>query len=238
MRIFGDDHKIRPRANLLMATQTLAGLTCNLSIVNGAAFVTNPSVSLAPYINRKITITDAANKALVGWIKAAGAGETYSSNLVSGWTNYTAPNEYATLTTSGVDITSAIDDHHAASANMTGDIAAVSEGQLYRCQNAIVVNSGQSPSFGMYVNAGNPSVTFSGADSYRIATGSHNKFFIYNTAAANWSMTGFLLRRVLTPSAGGVRIVDAQGGTTYDWASEASGFDRNAANYTVTITES
>jgi len=59
-----------------MADTVLAGFTCNLSIVDGTAFITNPSTSLVPYIGRKITLNDGTQN-LVGYIKAAGTGETF-----------------------------------------------------------------------------------------------------------------------------------------------------------------
>jgi len=43
-------------------------------------------------------------------------------------------------------------------------------------------------------------------------------------------------RHVLTPSATGLTITSTSGGSTYNWTSEASGFNRNDTNYTYSIT--
>lgn len=77
----------------------ITGLTCNLSLINGVALITNPSVNLALLagLSVKITLTD-AGKTLVGWIKGAGAGETYNELITNGdmeldasWSNYDSP---------------------------------------------------------------------------------------------------------------------------------------------------
>jgi len=48
-----------------------------LSLVNGTAFVDFSAVgTLTPYLNRKLILTDSAGKKAVGYIKAAGTGET------------------------------------------------------------------------------------------------------------------------------------------------------------------
>ena len=51
-----------------------------LSLAAGAAFADfNLSGALIPYLNGTLTITDSAGKHLVGYIKAAGTGETYGA---------------------------------------------------------------------------------------------------------------------------------------------------------------
>lgn len=53
--------------------KSIAAITCNLSTVDGGAFVTNPSINLSLLAGRpyKITLNDGAQN-LVGWIKDAG----------------------------------------------------------------------------------------------------------------------------------------------------------------------
>lgn len=58
-------------------------ITCNLSLVNGAAFITGSSVDVTPYVGRKIAITAGGND-LIGYAKAAGGGETESAEINSG----------------------------------------------------------------------------------------------------------------------------------------------------------
>jgi hypothetical protein len=61
-----------------------------LSLVNGTAFVDfSAAGALTPYICGQLTITDSSGRHLVGFIKAAGSGETYGSELMSN-TNFAA----------------------------------------------------------------------------------------------------------------------------------------------------
>jgi hypothetical protein len=50
-----------------------ASITANLSIVNGSAFVTNPSIDFRPYLGFKVTLNDGTQN-LVGFLKSAGGG--------------------------------------------------------------------------------------------------------------------------------------------------------------------
>jgi hypothetical protein len=69
-----------PTTRVLSST---TGFICTLSTVAGTAFISNPSIALPPYINKKITLT-AGGKTLVGWLKSAGAGETLGSEIATG----------------------------------------------------------------------------------------------------------------------------------------------------------
>ena len=67
-----------------------SALTCDLSLAAGTASIMNPSVDLTPYIGLKIKLTDPDEKALTGWIKAAGYGlsEDEDGNMDMGTNNF------------------------------------------------------------------------------------------------------------------------------------------------------
>src|SRR5512146_974411 len=62
------------------AAVTLANT--KLSLETGHAFADFTGVDLSAYVGKRITVTDSAGKALVGWIKAAGGGRTYGTELI------------------------------------------------------------------------------------------------------------------------------------------------------------
>jgi prepilin-type N-terminal cleavage/methylation domain-containing protein len=67
-------------ANPSLSSGSVTQANMKMSIVNGTAFVDFGAVgSLTSYIGDKLTITDSTGYQLVGWVKAAGAGETYGS---------------------------------------------------------------------------------------------------------------------------------------------------------------
>jgi len=213
---------------------TLAGLTCNLSTVNGTAFITNPSVDLTPYIGWKITIT-AGGKTLVGWVKAAGTGETTGSELVGGWSS---PGTWTTFTVNanGHDIDSAIYTGAGYSENDSANIS-LSTGALAKFGWSATRISGSMNTIGLI----NPNIikqswsaTIPLTTTY-FTKPSGNTFVAVkaNPDNPNWAAT-FSVLQVLTPSSTGVTIVSAQGGSTYNWTSN-DGIDPNAASFTVTL---
>lgn len=229
----------------IFTPKTYTGFTCNLSTINGTAFITNPSINLSGFAGRKATIT-AGGKTLVGWIKAAGTGEAYDSEIITGWTNR-ASFGYETLTTSGSTITSAINSSGYGIAY--SDTNAVTTGELYKVTAALTLNSGAYPI--MKIIKTPP--TFSGPISGTV-TLSVGANVIYFTAtgtdaggnlqcnagsdeqqATNFSLSDVSRKKVLTPSATGVTIVSVKSGTTYNWTSN-DGIDPTAASFTLTVT--
>ena len=65
---------------MISGTVTLAN--SRLSLVAGTAFVDFSSAgTLTPYLNGKLTVTDSAGKKAIGYLKAAGTGETLGDVL-------------------------------------------------------------------------------------------------------------------------------------------------------------
>lgn len=220
----------------------ISGMTCGLSLVDGKAFITNPSVDLTKYIGRKITITDSAGKKIIGYIKAAGTGETYGSELITGWEN-DSTNIYETLTINenGHDITVA--NTTAYGKAITNGVAglSVADGGLYKSAQIISDLIGQGPRliFTSEYAAGTVYKDYvydsSIPASVYLTSQAVNLFAAYvNIEASSFSATNSV-KQVLTPSATGVTIVSTPGGNIFDWASEESGFERNDASYNVTI---
>lgn len=224
--------------------KVLAALTCNLSLVNGTAFITNPSVDLRQYVGFKITLNDGTQD-LVGWIKAVGTGQTLDSELLNDtWTNNVDP--WETLTLNGKDILVA--------ANTAGGEGGCTEsittptvvGGLYLWAMNLVYNSGSisieafpkrtapyayhyMPTRPYQAGAADRYVTTAYiCDAFTVQTG--------NSLATNITLTQSF-KQVLLPSATGVRIVSVQGGSIYNWTSDG-GIDPNAASFTGTITRS
>lgn len=211
----------------------LPTLTANLSTVNGAAFITNPLTDLRPYLGYKATLT-AGGKTLVGWIKAAGTGETYGTELLG---TVAADRDFSSDTGWWSKTGSFSIGSNVASYNGTGDylyrLGVTSIGFLYKNNVTInVITGGVTVEFG------------AGADYYRGTSAVHT---VYGTAVTDASPFSFIstlqgtidnvsLKQVLTPSAIGVTIVSTQGGTTQNWASN-DGIDANAGSFVLTITK-
>jgi hypothetical protein len=219
-----------------LATVTLAGFTCNISLVDGTAFITNPSVDLTDYIGWKITIT-AGGKTLVGYIKAAGGGETLDAELITaGWTNV----NFETLTNNANnrDIDSAINASGVAVAIAKNGAPMGEANKLYKWVYGRTVGSGETPGIAIttdYNGAATdlPATTAAAAGNYYATFGGARYLAIYVTAASNFSSTNSL-KQVTAPSATGVTIVSASGGSTYNWTSN-DGINANSASFTVTL---
>ena len=238
------------------ASGTVTPANLRLSIVNGSAFVDfSSAASLIPYLGAKLVITDSAGKKLTGYIKEAGTGETldseiWSNNSFTAWTGDT-PDGWSVTGESGSNpaihqVGSGEDNTGVGtgSANIyttTAIIqmdsgASLTSGGLYKCSLTISYNSGSGVAFeigGQYTSALN--ITSTGSR-YRIAQSASQAGLKRPGGATNTTIDDASLKRVLTPSATGVTIVSTAGGSTYNWASEESGFDRvYAGNYTYAI---
>lgn len=215
------------------------------SIIAGTAFIDFSSAgALTPYLLHKLTIKDSALKELVGYIKAAGTAETLSgTEKITDWANNgTYP--FETLTESGTDITSAI---NTTGYGMCHSYNSSSSGQLHKLVSTITINSGALLYLvsGIDVFGSAPAVIYESPVTsgnkviYRTITDNRQDQLAFLTGsgvAVNFSAVSNSLKQVITPSATGVTIVSAQGGSTFDWTSETSAFNRNdAAGYTYEI---
>jgi len=205
---------------------TLANM--RLSAVNGTAF-TDFSVAdvLTDHIGKYLIVRDSTGKQISGFIKAAGTGETLV-DVVSGWD----------LTSGwGVDNATINDANTFTLTSNNGYVQktlTINVGRLYK----ITFDSTQT--LGTTVLADGTEVMASDGDidKYFVATASASLRVRNSLNTAVVDINTMIVNRVNTPAATGVTIVSTQGGTTYNWASQESGFNYNdASGYTYEIRE-
>lgn len=236
-----------------MASVTQANM--RLSIVNGTAFVDfSAADTLTPYLGARLTISDSAGKKLVGYIKAAGEGETYGSELLpnTAFDNTTSVVEFWHVTVASVaggqsgnclQVTSAGGDGQAQEVP-----SSLVSGRLYKL-TGYLKNGGDWPVMKLALNGspytnwvmlGNESLpSWTLRTGYGVATtteASASVFFVGYTDGQTSLYDEVSLKQVTAPSSTGVTIVSTPDGTTYSWASEESGFNRNdSSGYTYDI---
>jgi hypothetical protein len=218
---------------------TLSSLTLNISGTTSGAvpsFISNPSVDLRPYVGFKVSIA-AGGKTLVGWIKAAGSGETLSATekWLNGNFSSDEPPGTAWVRGAGFVITGGqLVGTTAPVANTYATIAATT-GALYKTSADFVITTG---TIRFTPASGGIGKELSGTGAYSV----------YGTAITGFPSPGFRVlttftgtidnastKQVLTPSTNGATIVSTQGGATYNWTSDG-GIVPNSASYTMTVT--
>jgi hypothetical protein len=241
---------VKTGGTTLLSSQSI---TCNISLADGNAFISNPSVDLTSYVGTGIKITDSAGKSVYGWIKAAGTGETYGDELVSNggfdsditgwsWTNCTIASvaggqsgncleitrtggdsqvSYRQITI-GTDVLLSVSTYSksGSSGNETSKVRILKADTLTLVKETSQASSASWEAFDPFyvaLSEANPYV-FLAKDSSTEGT------MLFDTVSA---------KQVLTPSSTGVKIVSTSGGSTYNWASEDSGFNRNDTSYTI-----
>ena len=235
---------------------TVTQANMKLSTVTSTAFVDfNASGTLTPYIGDQLTITDGVNGNLVGYIKAAGAGETYGSQLLTDpgmdtIGDFYSSSEALTILNSGCYSggngkclqATASTTYAATFQHFTPPpIGALVRNSVYAkagtetgSMDFYVLDSNYSPLNDVWFSPPaswtqevlyNTMINAGGEDNYGNATAGESA--LWSTASST---------QVLTPSATGVTITSAPGGSTYNWTSEASGFNPNDSNgYTYSI---
>jgi hypothetical protein len=243
-------------ASPTVATGTVSQNNMKLSLANNTAFVDFSSAgALTSYIGDELIITDHSGNQLIGWIKAAGTGETYGSQLLpnpslttlTGIGNYNAtPSIVGSGGQSGgaylrVSLTSA---YGWANQNFS-----LTSGMLVR--NTVYMKAGTETNW-LWFYMADPSYNQLNGPNYSNEPSSWTQSAMY--ATADLTSSGFMqvyegatsgqtslydtasAVQVLTPSTTGVTIVSTSGGSAYNWSSEQSGFNRNDSNgYTYSI---
>jgi len=224
-----------------------------LSIASDTAFVDfGIAGSLTSYVGDKITIKDSSGNALVGYIKAAGTGQTYGSNLLpnstfANTTNVNSSNAtLAALSGSGYSGSNALQVTSTGSGGNGYEQLTTTVGELIQSTAYLYLVSG--PYYCM--NLENSSFSTIGQVCGGGASWTKNTAYmtIPNTTSyvawTNGGSSGNVLnvsvvayQQVLTPSATGVTIVSTSGGSSQNWTSMASGFNLNdSGGYTYSIT--
>lgn len=197
------------------------------SFANGYAFADDSAGAFQSYLNYRLVVADSAGKKAIGYIKAAGTGETYGSELLATWINSGDP--YDTLTASGIDLTVAVNAAGTASA-YNGSLT-ITAGVAHKIATSLTLNSGQAPTIFTATEAGVPIDNFgalsAGANSdYFTGLGTEKYLGLSNSDAADFACI-FSMKQITAPSATGVTITSTPGGTTYNWASIEAGFNYN-----------
>jgi len=237
------------------AAVTLANM--RLSAVAGTAFIDFSAADLlTDHIGKVLTIKDSAGKVLIGYIKAAGTGETYEEKMSNGGFD----SDTVGWTVLGGSCTLA-----SIEGGQSGNCLELTwvSGSSYVYQDFTgVVNALYI--FSRYLKSGTSGDGSSNGGIYTTAAGAARKTtgVIASTgswvvATLKWVATGtglavalvkanttpgtmlfdeVSLKKVLTPSATGVTIVSTPGGATYNWTYQETGFNYNdAGNYTYEI---
>lgn len=225
---------------------TLAGLTCNISVVDGTAFVTNPSVDLTPYLGCRITLVDTAGLSLIGWVKAKGTGETYLETVVNGDMELTT--SWPNLGSPTVNERSSEQAH---GGTYSRKITATWPNGCYQSSPAPVTGALYTGSFWYYLSSGTtlfytyPNATW--LNKYSPTTTWTQATMGYSTRIGGgyvmFSPTGektayiddVSILKVLTPSATGVTITNSPGGSVFNWAAKHPSFNPNSATFNAII---
>ncbi|MGA3015925.1 MAG: hypothetical protein ABSF62_02315 [Bryobacteraceae bacterium] len=229
-----------------------------LSTVNGTAFVDfGAAGELTPYTGQLLTITDSASNTITGYIKAAGTGETYGSQLLA---NTAFSNTTGVSAGSGATIASVAGGQSGNALRVTSsdtsgwdqayESIATAVGYLLKASTYMEKGTDSQAVFqlqqaatpwGNYNGAG--TTTASWSSNYTVyATMSQTGLNVIFAACctATSGLTNLYdtasVTQVLTPSTTGVTITSTSGGTTYNWASQGGSFNPNDANgYTYSI---
>ena len=180
-----------------------------------------------------IEALDAAGKKATGYLGAVGAGETLGSELVTEWTNASAPNAYDTFTTSGKDITSAINSLGVAGEWAWSNSTGILLQKLYKLvfvysytagTNYIVIGTGgENLSIREMAPGGTHTIYLT-----CVAEGTtKDKIQAYNNSSLTSFSSTYTLKEITDPPSTAVHIVSSLNGTVRNWASIASGFNPN-----------
>ena len=246
-----------------MPSGSVTRANTKISAVDGTAFVdfstANVLTNYAP--KSKLTLTDSAGKKLVGYIKAAGTGETWSNIYTSdfsagddGWTAIRG------TVNGNIDSIGGYDDV------LRFYPSADNDSHNFRKIWILVVGARCDVSLEYYIPSANTSLfmiqhLYAGAASgwlsvkdtwttntlagtatqavfhFLTSTTTGQTYIGSNSSADDLAyLKNVVIRQLVTPSTTGVTITSTADGTTYNWASKEAGFNYNdASGYTYEI---
>ena len=183
-----------------------------LSLADGNAFfdVTTQDIN---YPNSKINVYNKTPYAvqlagsnvypkITGYIKEAGTGETFGSELITGWG---VNDGYGPFTVSGNAITSAVSS---VGAKAYSNIISVVAGKAYKLTATLTLNSGQAPTVlcgtgGIVAKEINSALSAGANTIYFTATETATRYlWMITTAPTNYACT-FALSKILLPATSG-----------------------------------
>ena len=116
------------------------------------------------------------------WMAASGSTlENVGSNLVSAWNNSAGSDVYETFTSSGADITSAINSSTYGQAYSNNMSASITAGKLYRVVATLTLNSGTAPDMWMHSTNASPWPSPNGTNFGTLSAGANT--FVFEAVA-------------------------------------------------------
>ena len=240
--------------------KTATRANTKISAVDGSAFVDfseSAYLTLPEHRGCKLTITDSAGKKLIGYIKAAGTGETLGANVLTngdmesftGWSQKSGA--------LSAETTDKIEGAQSGKFTLTGGYG---YGYFYRlpawsldCLYAIDGYIKNLTIDTMYIEVGpqgNPKVRPKRIFPNSVPPSTWTEFSAYYTPPSGsiflscgfgisgnaWLTDNVTIKQVLTPSATGVTITSTPDGSTFNWATKEDGFNCNdESGYTYQI---
>lgn len=234
-----------------------------VSVVNGTAFTDFSSAgTITENLGKKLVISDSASKKLTGYIKAAGAGETYGAEDAS---NSSLDNLTGVYTNGPGGGTPTLSTETTGCHTSNCLRATIASGQTYGGWQVITNNAPngslykysswakQDTASGIDMHTAYSSGAEPGQTTGWVYPSSWTQYTLYQTTnnSGQWNKLNWYIhdaagesalfddastKQVLTPSATGATITSTANGGTYNWANEESGFNRNdSSNYTYIV---
>jgi prepilin-type N-terminal cleavage/methylation domain-containing protein len=239
--------------NPSLGSGSVAQSSMKLSIASNTAFVDFGSAgTLTPYLGDLLTITDHSGNQLVGYIKTAGTGETYGGELLSNSSFDTTSgvgglNGTTVASVAGGQSGNALQITPGITWGLAAQNVSLAAGMLVR--TSAYVEKGTDPGWLQlelltpgYAGLSSAGLTAPSSWTQAVLYATANSTGMFHQAYSGQTVGDTSLfdtasaKQVLTPSATGVTIVSAAGGSTYNWTSEASGFNPDdSGGYTYSI---
>jgi hypothetical protein len=214
---------------------TLSSVTFYRSDVNGTAFITQPSVDLRAYLDFRLTFADGA----IGWVKAAGTGETYGENFFVNPT-FTSDEPPGTAWVKSPEATitggKGVVSKLAGAAAIFSQASTGAAGKLFKGQFTTDSITGGA-AYMIIGSVQQANQASAGTFTYYVtATGNVNSITASSLCTA-LQIDNASRIQVLTPSDnGGITVVNEQGGATYNWATVGTTPNTTTQNITITRT--
>ena len=226
---------------VLVASGTFTQANARLSLVDGTAFF-DCGADLSAYAGLDsgsheylIKVYDDDGNSIQGYVGAVGGGETLGGEALTTWTNRASPNDFETLTSVGVDITSGINDVGTTGYASNALTNSLTNKRLYKLAKNLTLNSGQAPYHAMFAAA-----TYGQQNNFEaLAAGAEDEYFVVDSAtynylvvwmntavASNFSCT-FSLKNLTDCAATGFHIISVPGGSTQNWQNVSASFNYN-----------
>ena len=214
-----------------LASGSVTRANSRISAVDGTAFYDFGSgTNLTDNLGKYLIVKDSTGKAIKGWIKAAGSGETLGSELV---TNGTFDSDTGWTKGTGWSIDGGV----AVAANATSALS----------QNGAVVGALMVLNWELVSRTVGQVTAYGALTPYQTVPGTYQHILTRGVAADtigpyfygigfSGTIDNISFKQVLTPSSTGATITSTKNGTTYNWESQETGFNYNdASGYTYEV---